>query len=51
MRGSLVLVSALALVVSASVGAAAWVQFVQGVVIFLAVLVDALNRRRESRAT
>ena len=27
-----------------------WVQFVQGVVIFLAVLVDALNRRRESRA-
>ena len=24
-----------------------WVQFVQGVVIFLAVLVDALNRRRE----
>jgi ribose/xylose/arabinose/galactoside ABC-type transport system permease subunit len=47
----LVLVSALALVVSASVGAAAWVRFVQGVVIFLAVLVDALNRRRESRAT
>ena len=23
-----------------------WVQFVQGVVIFLAVLIDALNRRR-----
>ena len=47
----MVLVSALALVVSASVGVAAWVQFVQGVVISLAVLVDALNRRRESRAT
>jgi ribose transport system permease protein len=27
-----------------------WVQFVQGVVIFLAVLIDALNRRRENRA-
>lgn len=28
-----------------------WVQFVQGVVIFLAVLIDALNRRREDKAT
>ncbi|MGI9049948.1 MAG: ABC transporter permease [Rubrobacteraceae bacterium] len=28
-----------------------WVQFVQGVVIFLAVLVDALNRRREGVTT
>lgn len=46
----MVLVSTLALVVSASVGVAAWVQFVQGVVIFLAVLADAPNRRRESRA-
>lgn len=27
-----------------------WVQFVQGAVIFLAVLIDALNRRREGRA-
>jgi len=27
-----------------------WVQFVQGVVIFLAVMIDALNRRREGKA-